>query len=113
MKFADEFVLEAHNMRELYNIQYEDPRVIDKIDYTKMPKLAMYRSPWYTMLSNPEYTEDFAYIGANVEERDKLIKDGDFNEANDHEQSDMVMVLLNLGSVPDSVAEKLDFAPDW
>ena len=29
------------------------------------------------------------------------------------EQSDLVMVLLNLGVIPDSVARKIDFNPGW
>jgi len=29
------------------------------------------------------------------------------------EQSDMVMILLNLSYIPDSVMEKMDFSKDW
>ena len=28
------------------------------------------------MLSNPKYQNDFNYIGANIQEREKLIEDG-------------------------------------
>lgn len=31
---------------------------------------------WYTVLSNLYYSNDFAYVGANVTEREKLIEDG-------------------------------------
>ena len=61
------------------------------------------------MLCNPEYTEDFYYIGAHISEREKLIKDGDVNELNDHEQSDLIIILLNLGSIPDEVVQQLNF----
>jgi len=33
-------------------------------------------TPWYTVLSNDQYKDDFAYIGAFVQEREKLIDDG-------------------------------------
>ena len=41
-----------------------------------MPKKAIQGTPWYNILSNPQYAEDFNYIGAFVDEREKLIKDG-------------------------------------
>jgi hypothetical protein len=78
-----------------------------------MPKRRIERTPWYNLLSNPDYAEDFNYIGAYVEEREKLIKDGDANEGNDCEQSDIVLVLLNLGNIPDVVVQSFDFAPGF
>lgn len=30
-----------------------------------------------------------------------------------YEQSDMVMILLNLGYIPDQVVRKIDFVPGW
>lgn len=36
----------------------------------------MQGTPWYTVLSNQYYMERFAYVGAYVEEREKLIEDG-------------------------------------
>jgi hypothetical protein len=36
----------------------------------------MMGTPWYTVLSNDAYKDDFAYIGGYVEEREKLIEDG-------------------------------------
>jgi hypothetical protein len=44
-----------------------------------------------------------------VDEREKLIKDGDDAEGNDCEQSDIILILLNLSCVPDEVAKKFDF----
>ena len=71
------------------------------------------RTPWYQVLSNPVYAEDFYYIGAFIPEREKLIVDGDEEEGNDCEQSDIIMILLNLGSIPDEVAKKFDFKPGF
>ena len=41
------------------------------------PKKAIQGTPWYSILSNAEYSDSFAYFGAHIDEREKLIKDGD------------------------------------
>lgn len=74
-----------------------------------MPKKAIQGTPWYSILSNPEYCESFAYFGAHIDEREKLIKDGDGGGDNNAEQSDIVIILLNLSTIPDEVAQKFDF----
>jgi hypothetical protein len=78
-----------------------------------VPKRALQRTPWYGILSNQKYSEAFYYFGAHIGEREKLIKDGDDEEGNDCEQSDIVNILLNLGSIPDEVAKRFDFAPGF
>lgn len=50
-----------------------------------MPTKQIAGTPWYQILSNPDYADAFYYIGAHVEGREKLIKDGDFEEGNDCE----------------------------
>lgn len=81
------------------------------------------------MLSNPLYADAFAYIGAFVKEREKLIEDGYPEEYVDGkkkggemteqckrlraEQADMVMILLNLAYIPDEVVHKINFRPGW
>jgi len=70
------------------------------------------------VLSNPKYSNLFNYIGVFVSERYKIIEDGSIDhEENGHtiypeevqrirgEQSDLVMVLLNLAYIPDKVIE--------
>lgn len=64
-------------------------------------------------------------MGAFIPEREKLIEDGfkesdnkDFGEeemAIRKEQSDMIMILLNLAFVPDSVvtSKEMNFEPGW
>lgn len=39
-----------------------------------------------------------------------MIKDADSDDENNSEQSDIVMILLNLSAIPDEVAQKFDFA---
>ena len=75
-----------------------------RLDATTMPKKSIQGTPWYQILSNMQYADDFYYIGAFVDEREALIKDGDMEEGNDCEQSDIVMILLNLACIPDDIA---------
>ena len=56
------------------------------------------------MLANPAYVTDFNYITASVEDRADYIVDGDSDEDNDCEQSDMVSILINLAYLNQDVA---------
>ena len=96
-------------MRDLYGFEIEDPQTLEILDHTKMPKKAIQGTPWYSILSNSEYSDAFAYFGAHIDEREKLIKDGDDIDSNNNEQSDIVMILLYLSAIPDEVAQKFDF----
>jgi hypothetical protein len=96
----------------MYGIECNDPDTVETLDNATQPKKAMMGTPWYTILSNDAYKEDFSYIGAHVGEREKLIEDGvdvDLDKMTEDEkmvkceQSDMVIILLNLACVPDSV----------
>ena len=77
----------------------------------------MQGTPWYQIISNYRYADAFQYIGANVDEREKLIEDGypGLTDENPEEirviceQSDMVMILLNLAYIPDKVINKINF----
>jgi hypothetical protein len=76
-------------------------------------------------LTDPKYSNLFAYIAASIPEREKIIEDGspEVEEGDEvaealakqqkYEQSDMVVVLFNLRYIPDEVAKKLDFEPGW
>jgi hypothetical protein len=100
-------------------------------------------TPWYTVLSNDQYKDDFAYVGAFVEEREKLIENGNEPPVNPEpeskdypdgmtdeerkeewelhkdtrikcEQSDLVILLLNIACVPDSVIKLIpNFEDGW
>jgi hypothetical protein len=96
-------------MRDNYGFEIEDPQVLEILDHTKMPNKAIQGTPWYSILSNPEYCDSFAYIGSYIDEREKLIKDGDACQDNNTDQSDIVMVLLCLSYIPDEVAQKFTF----
>ena len=55
-------------------------------------------------MCNPAYVEDFAWLGPHVKDRGLYIKDLVNDEEKNHYQSDVVSVLMNLGSIPDFVA---------
>jgi hypothetical protein len=42
-------------------------------------------TPWYSILSNPAYADAFCYIGAEIPDRNKYIRDQDDDEDNDCE----------------------------
>jgi hypothetical protein len=76
-------------------------------------------------LTDPKYSNLFAYIASSIPEREKIIEDGSpeveegdkeaeaLAKQRKYEQSDMVVVLFNLSYIPDDVAKKLDFEPGW
>lgn len=113
---ADELVEEEKNVKKYFGIAFNDPDTVNTLDAATQPKKAMMGTPWYTVLSNDAYKEDFSYIGAHVGEREKLIEDdNDVGVAMDKfteeqirvkcEQSDLVIMLLNIACVPDSVVK--------
>lgn len=124
---ALELVDENKNMMENFGFETTDPDTVEGLSRITMPFKAMQGSPWYQVLSNPSYSFKFNYIGAYVGEREKLIEDGwaDESDPNDEsemtdmcrrvrfEQSDMIMILLNLSYIPDEVVRFIDFEPGW
>ena len=113
LSHADELIEENNNMMDHYLFMPNDPDTIEVLDATKIPKKAIQGTPWYQILSNPAYSNEFYYVGAFVKEREKLIENGYSTEQDGQftneekmarfEQSDMIVVLLNLAYVPDSV----------
>lgn len=41
------------------------------------PERIMQGTPWYNVTTNPTYTEMFSYVGPQVKNREKYIKDHD------------------------------------
>lgn len=113
-------------MRFNYKFGFNDGDTIESLREAMIPKRAIVGTPWYQVLSNPKYSINFMYIGAFVEMRHKMIEDGapddldaDGNMSEEmirtrQEQSDLIMILLNLAYIPDSVVMKIDsFKPGW
>merc|ERR1719174_3483339 len=80
-----------------------------KLDVVKLAKKPIQGIHWYSLLANPSYVQDFAYISTDTPDREALIVDDDDNEDNDCEQSDMVNIILNMAFIKDSVVRDLVF----
>ena len=85
--------------------------VEQRLDDLKLAKRAIRGVTWYNLLTNPYYARLFNYIEVNVPSRSDLIVDGDDDEENDCEQSDMVQILLNLAYAPREVVSNFTFGP--
>jgi len=64
-------------------------------------------------MCNPIYVEDFAWLGPHVKDRNLYIKDIFNDPSISEQQSDIVSVLMNLGSIPDFVASKIDLGRNF
>jgi hypothetical protein len=62
-------------MQENFGFIHNDPDTVEFLKDTRMPKKACQGSPWYQILSNQRYANLFYYVGAFVEEREKIIED--------------------------------------
>ena len=54
-----------------------------------MPFKAMQGNPWYQIISDPRYCLEFGYIGAHINEREKLIEDGYEDEKDPYDESEL------------------------
>ena len=104
-------VYENRNLCENYGFHMIQPSVERRIDNKTMADTPISGVAWYNILANPVYAKAFNYIEVNVPSRSDLIVDGDDNEDNDCEQSDMVQVLLNIAYAPRVVVKKFAFGP--
>ena len=64
-------------------------------------------------MCNPKYVEDFAWLGPHVKDRGDYIKDMDLDNDKPDQQSDVVSVMMNLGSIPDFVASKINLGSSF
>lgn len=106
---ADWFVKESNYLQEKYKFTFANNRVVAELDNWKVAKKPISGIAWYNILANPYYIKDFNYITVDVPDRESLIVDGDDDEGNDCEQSDMVSILLNLAYVRQTVAKSFQF----
>merc|ERR550532_1857193 len=74
-----------------------------KLDATAVAKKPIQGIHWYSLLANPAYVQDFAYISVNTPDRENLIVDDDDDEGNDCEQADMVNIILNMAYIRESL----------
>ena len=95
-------------MQNRYGFEIYESSLVDQLYkcLDKYPRVQITGIPWYNILNNPAYAEAFAYIAPHVKERDFYIEDCDDDDENNGEQSDLVLILLNLGAIPDFVAKQ-------
>lgn len=100
-------------MKENYGFSFANQKIVERLDDWKVAKQPISGIAWYNLLANPSYVRGFNYIQVDVPQREDLIVDGDDNEGNDCEQSDMVSILLNLAYVNVEVGKNFKFAPGY
>lgn len=64
-------------LKKRFGFELNNPKMIATLDATKMPRKAIQGTPWYFIMFNSDYAEQFNYIGPHIKEREKLIEDGD------------------------------------
>lgn len=101
---AEKVISENRQMMNEFGFELVESWLIEKLENSQWPEKSISGTPWYSLLSNSSYVEDFAWLGPHVKDRNLYIKDIDNDPEIAHLQSDAVSVLLNLGSIPDFVA---------
>jgi hypothetical protein len=124
---AKQIVKQDNYLKKNFGFEMNDPDTIEVLAKHTMPKKAIQGTPWYHILSNKRYVNEFIYFGPHIAEREKLIEDGDtvrfvdLNSSRDMtdecmtdrlEQSDMVMILFALAYLPDEVVRTVEFTQE-
>ena len=106
---ADWLVAENAHYREKYQMRMISDELATKLDATAVAKKPIQGIHWYSLLANPAYVQDFAYISVNTPDRENLIVDDDDDEGNDCEQADMVNIILNMAYIRESLVRECVF----
>ena len=106
MSDADWIVKENQYLDETYKFRFAAAKLIETMDNVSVPKKPVQGIAWYNLMANPVYVRAFNYIEVDVADRENLIVDGDDNEGNDCEQSDMVNILINLAFIKPKVGKE-------
>ena len=67
-------MIEHQYLRKRFSLETDEPKVVDRVDLTKIPTHAIQGTPWYDILSNQTYAEEFCYFGPYVKDRESYIK---------------------------------------
>jgi len=110
---ADWLVKEAAYLEKTYEFSFAKQSLVDRLDAWELAKKPISGIAWYNLLANPAYVRQFNYIQVDVPQREDLIVDGDDEEGNDCEQSDMVSILINLAYVKEHVAKEFEFTAGY
>lgn len=66
-------------MQSHYGFELYESNVIDKLEKTQWPENEIQGTPWYALMSNPIYVDQFSYIGPHVKDRNEIMRDSDFD----------------------------------
>lgn len=112
---AKQLLKEQETLQNRYGFEIYEFPLIQNLEgcLNRYPRISITGCPWYNILNNPNYAEDFAYIAPHVADRDFYIEDCDDDDENNGEQSDLVLILLNLGSIPDFVARQFSMRQNF
>jgi len=100
MRQRNQMITMYKNMKENFGFEYTDPDTIAAIQDAPYPEVTIVGTPWYNILSNPSYMNEFGFVPSYVSEREKIITDGYSEAINEEttkwkmEQSDFVMIML-------------------
>ena len=64
------------NMQKNFGFEFTDPDTINELALAPFPKYTIVGTPWYSILSNPQYLNAFSFVPSYVNEREKIIVDG-------------------------------------
>lgn len=95
-----------------YGFNIIHPRWLDNLIGGLPTSRKIVNIPWYNMQFNPFYMRAFAYIPPHVQDREKMIKDGDDILSNNVYQSDVVSIFLNLSAIPDECIKGLEISSE-
>lgn len=118
LRQRNQMVTMYNNMKNNFGFEYTDPDTIEELQKAAYPTVTITGTPWYNVMSNPQYVNEFNFIPSYVQEREKIINDGydeiDENSTEEQikmkvEQSDLTMIFLQLAYIPDTVVQHVDF----
>ena len=108
---AEWIIAENRNLREVYGFNLMQREIEERLNSQKEGKAYIRGTCWYHVCANPSYARDFCYIDAVWPNRSDFIVDGDDDEENDCEQSDMSQLVINIGLAPRQVIRDSSFGP--
>lgn len=79
-----------NNMKNNFGFEYTDPDVIDELEKADYPFRTITGTPWYNVMSNPAYCNEFNFVPSHVSEREKILDDGYPNPPEQPNEADFV-----------------------
>lgn len=77
-------IAEHEHIQREYGFEIQDSVYIDKLKSVGWNQKQIQGTPWYNLMSNPKYVEDFSYLGPHLKDRNKLMRDHDHDNSNNY-----------------------------